>query len=655
LKKATKWVIEDAEHKGIYWPSAELKNKAWVSDTAIYAQADKDPPAFWAKLAGEGIDWYRKWRKVYEEKPPHFKWFIGGKLNASYNCLDRHINTWRRNKAAIIWEPETTGARNRVLTYYDLYLQVNKFANVLKSLGVGKGDRVVIYLPMIPEVNIVMLACTRIGAIHSVVFSAFSHQALNDRIKSAEPKIIVTADGYYRDGQPVNLKPNVDEAVAGTNISQAIIIKETGKAIKMIKGRDLWWHELMAQADNYCEPEVMDSEDQMFILYTSGTTGKPKGVIHTTGGYMTQAYWTTKWDFDLHDEDVFWCTADIGWITGHTYNCYGPLACGATMVMYEGAPDYPQPDRWWQIVAKYGVTILYTAPTAIRMFKQYGDEWPAKHDLSTLRILGTVGEPIDRAAWMWFFEHIGGSRCPIIDTWWQTETGGILINALPGIGPHIPTVAGRSFPGIRLEVFDEAGKPLPPGENGYLVGKSPFAPGLLRGIHHDPKRYREQYFVQYGNDIYFTNDGAIKDEMGNFRLTGRVDDVIKVAGHRLTTAEVENAITSHPSVTESAVVPIPDDIKGQVPLAFAKLKAGVQPSRKLAAEIIERVDKTIGPTCRPARVLFVSDLPKTRSGKTLRRVLKNLISNQPIGNITTIANPQSIEELKKSLASEANK
>jgi len=652
MPEATKWVVKDPEEEDIYWPSEEMKKKAWVTNESIYEEADKDPVAFWAERAREGLDWYKEWDEAYRWEPPYFNWFIGGKLNASYNCLDRHVRTWRRNKAAIIGVREPIDEEAKVLTYYDLYREVNKFANVLKSLGVKKGDRVSIYLPMIPEAQIAMLACARIGAPHSVVFSAFSPDSLKDRIIDAESKALVTCDGYYRRGGPVNLKDNADEAVKGTTIEDVIVFRRTGQEVNWIEGRDHWWHELMKDAPLYCEPEVMDSEDPLYILYTSGTTGKPKGVIHTTGGYMTQAYWTTKWDFDIHDEDVFWCTSDIGWVTGHTYNCYGPLSVGATQIFYEGAPNYPEPDRMWQIIEKYGVTIFYTAPTAIRMFISWGDEWPKKHDLSSLRLLATVGEPINREAWMWYFNTISGGRCPIIDTWWQTETGGTLINALPGIGPFIPCVAGRSFPGTRHEVFDEAGKPLDLGEGGYLVQRPPFGPGMLRGIYKNPDMYKENYWSQYGNEAYYTSDGARMPRKDNFRLTGRVDDVMKVAGHRLSTAEVENAIGGHPCVAESAVVPAPDEIKGQVPWAFVRLKEG-EGSDELAREIRNHVGKVLGPTCRPDRVIFTTDLPKTRSGKIMRRILRSLAKNEAVGDLTTIENPRCVEELKQKVGYKA--
>jgi len=647
-QKPIKWVVEDPEKKNVFWPSEEMKKRAWVSDESIYEEAKKDPVAWWAKLAKEGITWFKEWTETYRWEPPYYKWFIGGKLNISYNALDRHINTAKRYKAAIIWEPEPIDEQPRILTYYDLYREVNKFANVLKSLGVKKGDRVGIYLPMIPEVQIAMLACARIGAVHSVVFSAFSGQSLRERMIDAEAKVLITADGYYRRGKLIDLKKNADIGVEGTKIEKVVVVKRAGNEVNMVEGRDYWWHELMKDAKLYCEPEVLDSEDMHFILYTSGTTGKPKGIEHHVGGYAVQAYWTSKWDFDLHDDDLFWCTADIGWITGHTYNCYGPLMNGASILIYEGAPDYPAPDRWWQIIEKYGVTIFYTAPTAIRMLMKFGDEYVKKHDLSSLRILGTVGEPINEEAWLWYFNVVGGGRCPIVDTWWQTETGATLINSLPGIGPFIPTVAGRPFPGTSFDILTEDGKPASIGEGGYLVQKSPFAPGMLRTIYGNPERFKKEYFGVYGEKYYYTSDGAYYyDEIGNIRITGRVDDVMKVAGHRLSTAEVENAITQHPAVVECAVVAAPHEIKGEVPVAFVTLKPGYEASEDLERELKQQVVKVIGPTARPDRIYIVEDLPKTRSGKIMRRILKALMRNQPIGDVTTLMNPESVEALKK--------
>ncbi len=648
MSKQVKWVEEDPNNRFVFWPTDEMKKRAWISDESIYAEAAKDPVAFWEARAKEGLEWFQEWTEGYQWNPPFFRWFVDGKINASFNALDRHVNSWRKNKVAIIWEPEPVNEPRRVLTYNDLYREVNKFANVLKSLGVKKGDRVGIYLPMIPEVQIAMLACARIGAAHSVVFSAFSGESLRSRMEDAEAKVLVTADGYYRRGKAINLKVNADIGVENNKIERVVVVKRTGNEVDMKAGRDLWWHELMARAPSYCEPEPMDSEEMLFILYTSGTTGKPKGIVHHTGGYLTVALWTSKWDFDLHDDDIFWCTADIGWITGHTYSCYGPLLNGATILIYEGAINFPEVDRWWEIIEKYGVTIFYTAPTAIRMILRWGEEWLKKHDLSSIRLLGTVGEPINQDAWMWYFNHIGGGKCPVIDTWWQTETGATLINSLPGIGPFIPTVAGRSFPGATHDVFDETGEPLGVGEGGYLVQKSPFTPGMLRGVYKDPRRYKAQYWSVYGEKIYYTSDGAIKwDKIGNIRLTGRVDDVMKVAGHRLSTAEVENALTQHVSVAECAVVAAPHEVKGEVPIAFVVLRQGSTPSSELESKLMQQVVKIIGPTAKPAKIILTDALPKTRSGKIMRRILKALVKGETVGDVTTLMNPETVEDLKQ--------
>ncbi|NLE74205.1 MAG: acetate--CoA ligase [Actinobacteria bacterium] len=645
MREIPTWVVADASQEDVFWPSEAMKKRAWLSDATVYEQADKDPVVFWEERAREGLHWFKEWDAGYKEDPPYFQWFLGGKLNASYNCLDRHVETWRRNKVAIIGVREPIDEPPQTLTYFDLYREVNKLANVLKGFGVGKGDRVSIYLPMIPEAQIAMLACARLGAPHSVVFSAFAPDSLRSRIEDAGSKVLITCDGYYRRGRAVNLKNNADDAIEGTTIGDVIVFRRTGQEVNWVEGRDHWWHEVMAEADPYCEPEVMDSEDTLYILYTSGTTGKPKGVIHTTGGHLVQAYWTTLWDFDLHDEDVFWCTADIGWVTGHTYNVYGPLAVGATQIFFEGAPDFPDQGRVWQIIEKYGVTVFYTAPTLIRMFAGWGDEWLEKYDLSSLRLLATVGEPINREAWMWFFEKVGGGRCPIIDTWWQTETGGTLINALPGVGPFIPTVAGRSFPGTRHQILDEQGNPLGVGEGGLLVQKSPFGPGMLRGVYGDPEMYKDNYWTEYGLETYYTGDGArlfIKD---NFRITGRVDDVMKVAGHRLSSAEVEDAMCGHPQVAECAVVAAPHEIKGSTPYAFVRLSEG-EGSEELAKEITAHVVKALGPTCRPEKILFAEALPRTRSGKIMRRILQRLVSDEPVGDTVTIENPESVAALK---------
>ncbi|MBU0457421.1 MAG: acetate--CoA ligase [Nanoarchaeota archaeon] len=632
--------------KDVYWPTEELKKNAWINKKSIYKKAEKDPLKFWESLAAEGIIWDKKWKKTYSEKYPYFQWFIEGKLNVSYNCIDRHLQD-KKNKAAIIWEPDSPEEKNRVLTYHDLYYEVNKLANVLKNLGVKKGDVVGIYLPMIPEGQISMLACSRIGAVHNVVFSAFSAESLKYRLKETGAKILITADGYYRKGKVINLKAKADEAVKKTKVKKVIVINRAGIKIDWNKKRDFWWHELKEKADSYCQPQAMDSEDTLFILYTSGTTGKPKGIIHTTGGYLTQAHWTAKWDFNLHDDDILWSTSDIGWITGHTYCCYGPLSNGATILIYEGMLNYPQPDRWCKIIEKYGITVFYTSPTAIRMFAKNGD-YVKKINFASLRILGSVGEPINKEAWEWFFQNVGKKRSPLIDTWWQTETGGTMINSLPGIGPFIPTLAGRSFPGIRLAILDDNGKVLPANKEGNLVQLSPFAPGMLRGIYKNHKKYLETYWNKFGKRIYFTSDGAWKDCQGNFRIIGRLDDIIKIAGHRISTAELEDAITKHHFVAECAVIPLPHEIKGNVPIALVVLKK-VKPSLKLIEEIIKQAEKFIGPIARPDQVFFVEDLPKTRSGKIMRRILKNILTNQPVEDISTLANPESVENIKKIL------
>ena len=645
---AEKFVVKKGN---VFWPSKKMKEIAWVNDEKIYKIANKDPIKFWSKLAEEGITWFKKWKKAYVEKPPYFNWFVGAELNASFNCLDRHLKE-RANKVALIWEPEPKDERERILTYSQLYKEVNKFANVLKGLGVKKGDVVGIYLPMIPEVIISMLACTRIGAIHVVVFSAFSPEALRVRLQESDAKILITADGYYRRGKIINLKESADEGIKDTKVEKVVVVRRMGDKlnVNMKENRDFWWHELMEKADKYCGPERMKSEDIMFILFSSGTTGKPKGIIHDTGGYLVQAYWTAKWDFNLHEDDIMWCTADIGWITGHTYVCYGILLNGSTSLIYEGSPDYPEPDRWCEIIDKYGVTIFYTAPTAIRMFAKYDGKLVKKHDLSSLRILGSVGEVINKEAWEWFFKEVGKENLPLIDTWWQTETGGTLINSLPGIGPFIPCFAGRSFPGTRHEVLDENGKPCKPYKEGNLVQLPPFAPGMLRGLYKNHEKYVETYWSKYGNRIYFSGDGAWKDEKGNIRLTGRVDDIMKVAGHRLSTAELEDSISRHPAVAECAVAPMPDEIKGEVPVGFVVLKPGFSPSKNLEDELIGVVEKYIGKIARPSRIIFVEDLPKTRSGKIMRRILKKLLSKEKdLGDLSTLANPESVENIKKAL------
>ncbi|MDE3156112.1 MAG: acetate--CoA ligase [Acidobacteriota bacterium] len=626
-------------------PPAGFRTAAVPNDPAAYEKADRDPEAFWAGFAKE-LDWIRPWDAVLDWKPPHAKWFVGGRLNACANCVDRHVKTARRNKAAIIWEGEP-GDR-RTLTYFDLYRQVSAFANVLKRFGIQKGDRVAIYLPLIPELAIAMLACARIGAVHSVVFGGFSAEALRDRINDAQAKLLITADGGYRRGSIVPLKRVADEAIAEAPSIQNVILVQRDQEVMPIhvkEGRDHWYHRLMQDAPLTCEPEVMDAEDMLYILYTSGTTGKPKGIVHTTGGYMVGTYATTKWVFDLKDDDVYWCTADIGWVTGHSYLVYGPLANGATVVMYEGAPDWPQKDRFWEIVERYGVTILYTAPTAIRAFMRWGTEHPAKHDLSSLRLLGSVGEPINPEAWVWYYRHVGGERCPVVDTWWQTETGMIMITALPGVSTLKPGSATRPFPGVTAEVLTQAGERV--GVGGGLLALTRPWPAMLRGIYGDPDRYVRQYWDKWGSGVYVTGDGAKRDEDGYFWLLGRVDDVINVAGHRLGTMEVESALVDHPQVAEAAVVGRHHEIKGQAIAAFVTLKEGAQPSKAFADELKEHVVRKIGALARPEDVLFTADLPKTRSGKIMRRLLRDIAEGKALGDTTTLADPAVVAKLKE--------
>ena len=626
-------------------PSAEWRARAIANDPGVYARAASDSEAFWASFASE-LEWIRPWTRVLEWTPPHAKWFVGGALNISANCLDRHVKTARRNKAAIVWEGEP-GDR-RTLTYYDLYREVSRFANVLKSLGVRKGDRVAIYLPMIPEAAIAMLACARIGAIHSVVFGGFSSDSLRDRINDAQASLLVTADGGYRRGQLVPLKQMADEALAAApSIKNVIVVQRSaGDAfpVHIKEGRDHWYHRLMQDAPAACAPEAMDAEDMLYILYTSGTTGKPKGIVHTTGGYLTGVYATTKWVFDLRDDDVYWCTADIGWVTGHSYVVYGPLANGATVLMYEGAPDWPQKDRFWELIEKHGVTVFYTAPTAIRAFMRWGTNWPAGRDLSSLRLLGSVGEPINPEAWIWYHEHIGRQRCPIVDTWWQTETGQILITALPGITPTKPGSATKPFPGIVAEIRNAQGQAVTRG-GGLLALTKPW-PAMLRGIYGDPERFVTQYFSKWPDGMYFTGDGARVDEDGYYWLLGRVDDVLNVAGHRIGTMEVESALVDHPKVAEAAVVGKAHEIKGQAVAAFVTLKEGHSPSPALVDELKEHVVKKIGAIAKPDQILFAADLPKTRSGKIMRRLLRDIAEGKALGDTTTLADPAVVARLK---------
>ena len=623
----------------------DFRARARVNDASVYERAAADPEAFWAAFASE-LEWIKPWSRVLDWKSPHARWFVDGKLNVSANCLDRHVRTSRRNTAAIMWEGEP-GDR-RTLTYFDLHRLVGQFANVLKSLGVRKGDRVALYMPLIPELAIAMLACARIGAVHSVVFGGFSADALRDRINDAQATVLVTADGGYRRGQIIPLKQMADDALRDTpSIKHVVIVKrESGESfpIHVQEGRDHWYHRLMQDAKPECPPEPMDSEDMLYILYTSGTTGKPKGIVHTTGGYLVGAYATTKWVFDLRDDDVYWCTADIGWVTGHSYVVYGPLANGATVLMYEGAPDWPQKDRFWDMIDRYGVTIFYTAPTAIRAFMKWGTQWPAGRDLSTLRLLGSVGEPINPEAWIWYYENIGRSRCPIVDTWWQTETGHILITPLPGLTALKPGSATRPFPGITAEIRTAAGEPVTEG-GGLLALTRPW-PGMLRGIYGDPERFVQQYWTRWKDGVYFTGDGARVDEDGYYWLLGRVDDVLNVAGHRIGTMEVESALVDHPRVAEAAVVGKTHEIKGQAVAAFVTLKEGTKPSPALVDELKEHVTRKIGALARPDQILFAADLPKTRSGKIMRRLLRDIADGKTLGDTTTLADPNVVAKLK---------
>jgi len=649
-----KGMLSMMEEKRVFPPSKEFSEKAQVKSLAeyqkFYDRSIKDPAGFWGERA-EQIDWFKKWDKVVVEDFANAKheWFVGGKLNASYNCIDRHLKTWRKNKAAIIWQGEPEGDR-KTYTYQELYYEVCGFANVLKKHGIKKGDRVSIYLPMIPELAISLLACARIGAIHSVIFGGFSAEALRDRIQGCDSETVICCDGYYRSGKVVQSKANADAAMdASPMVKRAFVVKRVGVDVPMKEGRDHWWHEEIAAPDIAmdCPPEVMDAEDPLFILYTSGSTGKPKGVLHTTAGYLVYVTQTFKWIFDYRDEDTFWCTADIGWVTGHSYIVYGPLSSGATSLMFEGVPTYPAPDRFWQIVDKYRVNIFYTAPTALRSLMREGDQWVAKHDLSSLRLLGSVGEPINPEAWMWYYEVIGKSRCPIVDTWWQTETGGILITPLPGAMSLKPGSAVLPFPGVDVAILREDGTPVDTNEGGYLVIRKPW-PGLMRRVYGDPNRFKDTYFVRFPG-YYTTGDGARRDEDGFYWLMGRIDDVIKVSGHRIGTAEVESALVSHPKVAEAAVVGMPHPIKGEGIYAYVTLNAGEEKSEQLKKELAAHVRKEIGPIATPDVIQFADGLPKTRSGKIMRRVLVKIAAGDTsnLGDTTTLADPSVVDDLVK--------
>jgi len=646
-------VVPMSEEKQIYEPSDAVKMKASIRNMEeyrkFYQRSVDDPEGFWGDLAGQ-LDWFKKWDKVLDAdfNKPEIKWFTGGKLNASYNCLDRHLNTWRSNKVALIWQGEPL-EENRIFTYQQLHYHVCKFANVLKKFGVKKGDRVSIYLPMIPELAMAMLACARIGAIHSVVFGGFSAEALRDRINDCGSRLLITADGYYRSGRIVQNKVSANEALKECpNVDRVIVVRRLGIDVPFEKERDVWWHEEMAKEDIKlsCEPEAVDAEDTLFILYTSGSTGKPKGVIHTTAGYLLFVYQTLKWVFDIKEEDVFFCTADIGWVTGHSYVVYAPFSLGATSLMFEGVPTYPNPDRFWEIVERYKVSIFYTAPTAIRALMREGEGWVKKRGLSSLRLLGSVGEPINPEAWKWYYTNVGQERCPIMDTWWQTETGGFLISPVP-VTPLKPGSATVPFPGVVPKVVREDGSESDIEEGGSLLITKPW-PGMLRGFWNDPdrKRFKDTYFSIFPG-YYFTGDGAKKDKDGYYWLMGRIDDVINVSGHRIGTAEVESALVSHPTVAEAAVIGIPHDVKGQGIYAFVTLKAGLKSGEDLRKQLLAHVRKTIGPIATPDKLQFADALPKTRSGKIMRRILRKIAEGriEELGDTSTLTDPGVVIQL----------
>ena len=631
-----------------YPPDPAFSANANANDPGIYQRASADPDGFWASIAEE-LDWDQKWNTVLEWDPPKVTWFNGGKLNVSYNCVDRHVKTWRKTKAAIIWEGE--GGEERILTYQDLYREVNRTALMLKSLGVEKGDRVAVYLPMIPELAIILLACSRIGAPHSVVFGGFSPDSLSDRINDCGAKVLITADGGFRRGNVVPLKENADKALENAPVVEHVVVVErVGREkhpVDMKAGRDVWWHDAInTVTGNYCAPESLDAEHPLYILYTSGTTGKPKGVLHTTGGYLVGAYATSKWVLDLKDDDIYWCTADIGWVTGHSYIVYGPLANGATSVMFEGTPDYPDKDRFWDIIERRAITIFYTAPTAIRGFMRWGSEFVEKHDLSSLRLLGTVGEPINPEAWIWYDRHIGRGNCPIVDTWWQTETGAIMISGLPGLTTMKPGSATLPLPGIEPDIVDDQGNSVAVGQGGYLIMRRPW-PSMFRTIWGDWDRYVSTYFSKYGPAIYLTGDGAKRDEDGYIWLMGRVDDVLNVAGHRLGTMEIESALVSHPAVAEAAVIGVSDELKGQAVAAFVTPRLGIDATPELANELRAHVAEKIGPIARPDRIYFTAELPKTRSAKIMRRLLRDVAEGRVMGDTTTLTDPNVLDEIKQ--------
>jgi acetyl-CoA synthetase len=649
--------IESILHENrLFAPPAGFSQQAHIKSLQdyeqLYERAKADPEAFWAELAEQELHWFQKWDRVLDWQPPFAKWFVNGKINISYNCIDRHLTTWRRNKAALIWEGEP--GDSRTLTYAQLHREVCQFANVLKQLGIQKGDVVGIYMPMIPEAAIAMLACARIGAPHTVVFGGFSAEALRDRLNDGQAKLVITADGGWRKDAIVPLKEQVDKALdnnAAPSVEHVLVVQRTQQAVRMEPGRDHWWHDLRQGVSADCPAEPMDSEDLLFILYTSGSTGKPKGVVHTTGGYNLYTHMTTKWIFDLQDTDVYWCTADVGWITGHSYIVYGPLSNGATTLMYEGAPRASNPGCFWDVIEKYGVNVFYTAPTAIRAFIKMGEHLPKARNLSSLRLLGTVGEPINPEAWMWYYRVIGNERCPIVDTWWQTETGGIMITPLPGAIPTKPGSATRPFPGILADVVDLEGEPVPSGEGGYLVVRHPW-PGMMRTVYGDTERFRRTYWEHIppkdGQYLYFAGDGARRDEDGYFWVMGRVDDVISVSGHRLGTMEIESALVSHPAVAEAAVVGRPDELKGEEVVAFVTLEGHYNPSEELDKELKNHVVQEIGALARPGEIRFTDALPKTRSGKIMRRLLRSLAAGQEVsGDTSTLEDRSVLDKLRE--------
>ncbi len=627
-------------------PPPEFQARANVQNDEIYRRAEADPEAFWAEQA-KSLDWFKPWDTVLEWEPPFAKWFVGGKLNAAVNCLDRHVAAGKGDVVAYYFEGEP-GDR-RAITYAELLIEVCRCANALKELGVKRGDRIAIYMPMILELPIAMLACARIGAPHTVVFGGFSAEALRDRILDADVHFLITADGGFRRGKPYGLKPQADKALEETpEVHNVLVVRRSGEEVTMQEGRDSWWHEVVARQADECEPEQMDSEDMLYLLYTSGSTGKPKGILHTTAGYLLGTSFTHRHVFDLHADDIYWCAADIGWVTGHSYIVYGPLANGATSVLYEGTPDYPGFDRWWEIIERYKVSILYCAPTAIRAHMKWGAEHAAKHDLSSLRLLGSVGEPINPEAWIWYHENIGGSRCPIVDTWWQTETGSILISPLPGVTTTKPGSATFPLPGIGADVVDEAGNSVPLGRGGYLVLTRPW-PSMLRGIYGDPERYKETYWSRYPGK-YFVGDGCKRDDEGYYWLLGRVDDVMNISGHRISTTEIESSLVSDPRVAEAAVVGQPDPVSGEAIFCFVILRSGIEASPELGQELRQHVAKQIGAFARPKTVMFTPDLPKTRSGKIMRRLLRDVASGGKLGDTTTLADASVVEQIREASA-----